>query len=435
MQTEKIIANFQKESLKKAKAYLKKSLNKNIDIEISPCCDFVTWVNCLGCQKIKLLKNNAILSFGFLKALLIEIFSIGKNYDFLQFKSLIKNKKKINVIYSYCSKENFSNKGIFYDYYFNCGSSLPNTYWFLISTDNYIPKKCKNISIVYRGKKNYNIVYLLRYLFKNFLNGNILHNINNTSNVSKIWSKMFFDTFKDCKFNLFLPFENRPHQNAVIRETKNISKNNQIYCYYHRMPEPLQSEMFYKNEFIKKLFVCSNIQKKVFQKYFMWPSKKIKVIPSLRYKKLKIRKNIIFLPYEIKKESFYIEKLKFLIKKNNIKSTGFKISIHPLKKNSQKHNNLKNKIYLLLKTLKNKNKKNCSIILGEPGGVAAECLQTNGKVYHITDSFFDVFSKSMWKYIETSTICDSIYLYKMNKKQTLLNTNNKTNNFKYLNLV
>ena len=57
MQTEKIISNFQRESLKKAKTYLKKSLNKNVDIEISPCCDFVTWVNCLGYQKIKLLKT------------------------------------------------------------------------------------------------------------------------------------------------------------------------------------------------------------------------------------------------------------------------------------------------------------------------------------------------------------------------------------------
>ena len=39
---------------------------------------------------------------------------------------------------------------------------------------------------------------------------------------------------------------------------------NKIYGYYHRMPEPFQSEKIFKGTEIDKLYVCSDLQKKIF---------------------------------------------------------------------------------------------------------------------------------------------------------------------------
>ena len=127
-------------------------------------------------------------------------------------------------------------------------------------------------------------------MLKNIFNGNVLYNCNNTTNVSQLYSKHFYETFNKLKFNLYLPYENRPHQNAVIKVAKKISKENKIYGYYHRMPEPFQGEMIYKVKDLDKLYVCSQAQKEVFCKYLYWPKNKISKIFSIRYLKLKKRK-------------------------------------------------------------------------------------------------------------------------------------------------
>ena len=115
-----------------------------------------------------LLKNNKILSVNFLKFYFIELLAIGKNSEYLKFTSEIKNKNKINVIYSYCRKENFSKNGDFYDGYYNqSAKSTKNTYWFLISLDNYVPKQSKNIFLIYREKKFFDIIYLFKFILKN----------------------------------------------------------------------------------------------------------------------------------------------------------------------------------------------------------------------------------------------------------------------------
>jgi len=435
---EKEIYKSQISTLRLAKKYLKNCRSKGVDIETSPLCDFVTWSNCLGYQKLLLLNNKRILSFNFLKILTYELLGVRKNSKFLKYSTDIKSKGRINIVYSYCSKENFSKQGLFYDYYFNQSSAdNKNTYWFLVSSDNYIPKKSRNVFIIYREKKIFDFFYLLKFLLKNSFKKNIIHNCNNTSNVSDFLSKFFYETFNGFKFNLYMPYESRPHQNAIIKIAKKISRENKIYGYYHRMPEPFQSEMIYKTKDLDKLYVCSKIQKNIFCKYFSWPTKTVKVINSLRFMKFSKRKNFIFLPFEIKNKEFFLNKLVSLTFFKNTNTKKIKISIHPLKRNSKKHLDFKNKINKSLKMIKKNKSKiykslDAPIILGEPGGVASEILQTIGKVYHISDSFFDIFSEKIWKNIKVIKISESVYKYVKLKGQNFSNINGKKGNFKQL---
>ena len=438
MLKEKNVFKSQISSLFICNEYLKKCRNKGINVEVSPLCDFVTWADGLGYQKLLLLKSNRSFSINFFKNLFKELLAIGKNYEFSRFTSKIKSANKINIVYSYCTKENFSKDGLFYDSYFNQSSlSVKNTYWFLISQDNYVPKQCNNVFIVYRKKKLFNPIYLLKFIIKNIFKGNILHNCNNTTNVSQLYSKHFYETFNKFQFNLYLPYESRPHQNAIIKIAKKISKKNKIYGYYHRMPEPFQGEMIYKVKDLDRLFVCSQIQKEVFHKYFHWPKSKISTIFSIRYPRLKKRKNYIFIPFEIKNREFYLKKLKSLLQSEKIFTNNIQVSIHPLKKKDKNHLNFKKKIYEVLKqnkhqNLKKKKRENYPIILGEPGGVASECLQTTEQAYHISNSVFDIFSEKIWKNIKVIKLSDYLYKYIKLKKHNFLNINGKKNNFKQL---
>ena len=78
---EKNISN-PKNTLSLIKNYLINLKFKDIKIELTPFSDFVTWVNCLGLQRLKLLESNKKISVGFLKTLFTEIFSIGKSYNY-----------------------------------------------------------------------------------------------------------------------------------------------------------------------------------------------------------------------------------------------------------------------------------------------------------------------------------------------------------------
>ena len=66
---------------------------------------------------------------------------------------------------------------------------------------------------------------------------------------------------------MFLPFENRPNQNAIIKNTKLISKSNLADTILSRLPEPLQTEMLYKKNEIDNLYVSAKI-KEVFKNFF-----------------------------------------------------------------------------------------------------------------------------------------------------------------------
>jgi len=342
----------------------------------------------------------------------------------------IDTKKNFNIIYSYCTRESFKKNGVFYDKYFNYSSKKKNIYWFLISLDNYIPHKIKNISIIYKKNNIANFIKFFQLIFKNLFKRNTIHKTNNTSLLSSIFADFFYKTFKTCSFNLYIPYENRPHQNAIIKKAKIISKKNKVYGYYHRMPEPLQLEMIHKLKTLDKLYVCSEIQKNVFTKYLSWPSKKLEIINSLRYLKFYKRKNVIFLPYNIEDPKFLLKKLKTLLLITETSIRKYSISIHNLNKRNKKHLRFKS----LITDISSKNKKDLDapIILGEPGGVAAEMLDTIGKVYHISNRNLNIFSEKIWKNIKVKKLSDSVFVYSKLNNKKFLNLNGKKNNFENL---
>ena len=206
-----------------------------------------------------------------------------------------------------------------------------------------ITRKLKENIIIKKKKQNsYSLLYLINLIFKNIfeLNFPIKEHFLDKFSYHQVFStrlsEIVKNILKDCQIkNSIFNYESIPFQNKLIDTIKKLDKNSQIYCYLHCAAWPIQTELIYKQKKIDIFFVSGEDQKKVLTKYYSWPKKKIKVIPSLRFKKVK--KNIlggfIFLPFEIFSKKEFLKKLKTFFESIPQKSLNkMKARIHPLQK-------------------------------------------------------------------------------------------------------
>ena len=419
--------------IKKSKKYLSHCKEKGIDIALSPFCDLTSWINSLGYQKLHLINENKIFNKSYLRYFLSEIINIGRyKFNYHIYKNNLSNIKKLNIIYSYSWKENFK-KDFFFDNYFKVGSKDKNFFFILISIDGFLPKKAQNCIIIKRTKIFFDPLNFLNCFFKKIFHKHFFHQFNSTNIFNEFIQRLVQNELPKKKMNVLIPYENRPHQNAFIIATNNKNKQNKIICYLHNMPWPFQLDMIYKKIKIDKLLVCSDIQRKVFIKNYLWPKKIVKIISSIRFKLLRDRKKTIFLPFDLTEDN---EKLlngfKALISRVFFDLHSYKISIHPLKKFSKDHINFKKELLRIIKNSKIsklKNKNTDPIIFSHPGGTATECLQVCNSTYHITSDKLHVFGKKIWNSIKISKIDENVYQYvSKNTKFLILDKKNSIKN-------
>ena len=137
--------------IKHCKIFLNK-IKKNSFISANPFFYFTTWADTVG--KVKLLSIIKEFKFKYLKTILTNIFSLGKNYDLIPVYSKDFNLNKYsNVIISYSTINNFDAKGFFYDKFFNISSKeYKNFCWFLISLDHKTPNIVRENIIIVKKK-------------------------------------------------------------------------------------------------------------------------------------------------------------------------------------------------------------------------------------------------------------------------------------------
>ena len=440
----------QQELIKKSIIYLKKLRQEKIDISVSPFCYLNSWSDSLGNIKLRLLNKEKLKIKEFL-IFLKEIIKIGYNHNL----SILENNKKLDKLYKYiivswCSRDSFDKYGRYYDNYLNVNEKK-KYHWFLISTDNFIPKTLQqNISIIYKPKNNFNIFYLIKIFLKNiiafgFFTKSFIHYFNYSSNFRENIGNIFYKKYRNTRINLLILFENQPLQNEIINTAKKINSKNKTMGYLHCFPWPLQTDLIYKNNKLDKLYVSSATQKRILYNNFLWPQKKIKLISSLRYfKKKKIQnKNNIFLPFDDRNIESCLKILFIFLKKNpEYCCNKFIIRIHPLNKNNVKFINYKKIINKKINELHKYNKENYlktkySIVIGNPGGVVAENLEDKNSIIHVTNNaLFDLFDVKMWKNIKIKNIGPNIYEYLCPKKNIFIKYNkNKNNNLKIINSI
>ena len=151
-----------------------------------------------------------------------DFFFIKDKYA--EFKtSHFSNENIDNVILSYCQKNDFDKNGNFNDKILNCKSNEQNTIWFLISLDDELPLKIKNNIVIVYKKKKISLLSFIKYFLNNIFKSNFFHIFNSVVYKSNLLSNLFIKNFENKKFNFFLVFENKPHQNSLISAAKKIN--------------------------------------------------------------------------------------------------------------------------------------------------------------------------------------------------------------------
>lgn len=440
MSLEKIKKN-QKNLLDNCKKFLLQERKKNIDISVSPLCFFTVWANTPGYYKtldLYGLKGKSKILF-FFKNLL----SISRNFDLKLFLNEQKiNTKPINLILTYSSKKNFDTNGNFFDHNFNLDSKNSRYFWFLISLDNYIPKKIKpNIAIIAKKKKkSFSLIYLFKHLFELFFYSNFnsfKHYCWKEFDFSKILLKKVQYLIHTINIkNLILNYEGIPFQNYLINEIKRLNYKINTLGYLHCAPWPIQLDLIYKKQSLDRLIVSGYQQKYVLKKYLGWSKKKVNIIPSLRFKKEKKKEfnGFIFVPFNLEKKNDYLERLEKYLIKTKVKNFGnFKVRIHPLNIKSKNHNNFKRECESLITRYSKKKRykiPNYSLFFGSATGVCVQALEEGTSIIHFPhEENLDVFSPTIWSTINTKKIGEKTYVYKLKKKNYTFLVNNEKNKF------
>tara|TARA_Y100000389_G_C17467238_1_gene526768 strand:+ start:517 stop:1878 length:1362 start_codon:yes stop_codon:yes gene_type:complete len=439
------INKFQIKLLQICKKYLSSEKNNNIDISISPLCFFTIWAETPGYYKtLNLSKLDQKIKFLYFFKNLI---SISKNYSLkIHYENKKLSKQDINIIFSYSTKKDFDRYGNFKDKFFGYDTKDSNYYWILIALDNYVPKKIKENTAIIANEKNF-FKYNFFYLIKEFISVLIIQKLNfnrithfcwEESNYSSKVSSLCKILFKKLKIkNFIINYEGVPFQNKLINDVKKNYSNVKTYGYLHCAPWPLQLDLIYKNQLLDNLVVSGAQQKKVLQKFLGWKKKKISVIPSLRFNKLKKKEfnGYLFVPFKLDKEKDYLKRLEeFLNKLKNQNFNKISVRIHPLNQKSKKHIKFKhlcNQILSKHVKKKAKQKSNYSLFFGSATGVCIQALEEGTNIIHFPNNEqIDVFSNKFWPSLKIKRIGDKIFEYKIKKKHQLFFVKNENKKFK-----
>ena len=223
------VSNIQLEIINKAKNYIQKNSNNNINVDSSGNCFLCAWGITPGFAILKLWQDGFKNFLNSFKIFFKDIISISNLYNYNLVNKLDSNIKYNKIIVSWGFKSRFLPDGSYNDRYFKINSKdNDKILWFLIYTDEDLPKKVSdNILILTKpaNKLKYNFFYLIKailvkialskFSFKKFF-----HSLSSSTEFSNIVSdnlKQFIT--KDVK-TIIMPYECQPFQNKSLKQAK-----------------------------------------------------------------------------------------------------------------------------------------------------------------------------------------------------------------------
>ena len=316
----------------KTKNYLDSYRSKKYSSQTNSNFYLASYANSIGYYVLKKIFNSKNNFFANIYIIISDIL-FGINISGKIIKNKVNIKKFSKMIFSWSIKDNFNEDGSFNDKYFNINSTLKKDFlWIIIYLDHEKPKNLSNNIILFNvyGNKISNIYSWLKFIIsntKNLLKGfdYFLFNISSYSFLSKklVSSSNFF--FLDNCEKIIFPYEGQPFQNEIIKFFKNKDNKTKIIGYVHGPPMAVPTNFIFKDNCPDKIFLSGDDQKYCFEKILGWPSERIAIVPSLRFREeIKKIENTIFLPYVIKNSKEILNNLDF-INKRIINLNNFKI--------------------------------------------------------------------------------------------------------------
>ena len=424
------IGDKQIQIINNAKNFLKNLISYNIDSSLSSFCYFTSWAETPGYARLKLQAEGWFFIIKFCSILLKNIFAIAAHTKYVEFGSQDSLIDYDIIILSWSFKKNFQADGSFDDRYFNENSkNLPNSYWLLISMDDYVPKNLNsNIRVIKneRGIFKYNFFSFAKILISiiidcRFSPRKIFHYLFFHSYFAKLITSIVKKELKksNCKA-ILLPYEAQPFQNKIFLETKKINKKITTIGYLHSLP-PLTCELIYRSGAPDLLLVHGESQIEMLKSRLNWPKNKLLLIQSLRFRlneKESLSKKI-FIPLSLHNcDKFINEFRKLLANSPTNNFPKFDVKNHPAISNSKKHLDFKIELEKIMEIYKNRfsdtsPNKNTSIFFGVTAAVL-EALEKGINVVHIcSDPVFQSNSGQIWPNLKSRQSSEYVFHYNL----------------------
>ena len=432
------IGDKQIQIINNVKIFLKNLKSSNIDSSLSSFCYFTSWAETPGYARLKLQADGWSFVLRFCNILLKNILTIASHTKYVEFYNQNLSTNYDIIVLTWAYKKNFQSDGSFQDRYFNENSkNLPNSYWILISMDDYVPSNLNNNIKVIKKKKG-----ILKYNFLSFIKILISIIIDCRFSPRKIFHYLFFHSYfaklitsiikKELKKNDFkvilLPYEAQPFQNKVFMETKKINNKIMTIGYLHSLP-PLTCELIYRTGAPDLLLVHGESQIEMLKTRLNWPENKLLLIQSLRFRfseKESMSKKI-FIPLSLHNHKKFISEFrKLLVNSPTNNFPRFDVKNHPAIFNSKKHLNFQIELEKIMEIYKDRfsdttPNKNTSIFFGVTAAVL-EALERGINVVHIcSDPVFQSYSEKVWPNLKAKQLSEFIFHYHLVLPGKLIN--------------
>ena len=425
------IGNKQIFLLEYAKKYLRKIESSKIQSHLSSLCYLNSWDKAPGYAKLNLRLNGWLYLFNFFGILIKNILSIASHSNYIKFN----NKKLDNnfdiLVVSWSFKKNFKLDGSFDDKYFNENSkNLPNSHWFLISMDDYVPQNLNNNITIIKQKKRvfkYDFFTFFWTILKIIINckfspRRIFHNLYYTSYFAQKISLIIKKELKKANYKtILLPYEAQPFQNTLIFEAKNLNNKITTIGYLHSLLSPLPCDYIYRSGAPDFLLVHGKSQIEILKSKLNWPKNKLFLIESLRYQLNENRSlsKKIFLSYSNLNKNILIKLFTKLLINLPVNSLPkFEVQNHPAMLSSKEHLNLKIKLEKIMNIYKDRflntsSNGNISIFFGATAAIF-EALEKGIDVIHIcSNPVFESFSEKIWPDLKVIQLNEFTFSYKL----------------------
>ena len=414
-----------------ANIFLKHLEFSNIDTSLSSFCCFTSWSKTPGYAKLKYWLNGLSFAFKFCKIILKNVLAISSHTKYIEISNQDSFSKYDIIVISWSFKKNFLPDGSYQDIYFNENSKdLPNSYWILISTDDYGPSNLNsNIKVIKKEKGlfKYNFFSFIKILISiiidcKFSPKKIYHYLSFPSYFAKLMSRLVVKELKNNTYKaILLPYEGQPFQNNVFSEAKKFDKKILTIGYLHSLLTPLTCEHIYRSGAPDLLLVHGESQIEILKSKLNWSQNKLLLIQSLRYRlnKSKSLSNKIFLPFDILNSNLYINEFKKILISSSLNNfSRFNITNHPAMTNSKKHLDLKIKLEKVMEIYKdrfsnNSLNKKTSVFFGVTAAIF-EALEKGIDVIHVcSDPVFESHSEKIWPNLKVKQLSKFVFHYNL----------------------